>query len=82
MDIKTACIIVWLITICAPYIHSQRVEKPNYALKSHETLEISRIEITADESLVYLTIENRMEGGTFCADRNILLIDSDGERLK
>jgi len=61
---------------------SQTILQPNYALKSHETLEISKIEIRNDNTVIYLTIENRIEGGTFCADRNIYIINSEGEKLR
>lgn len=63
-------------------IFSQTYNQPNIALKSHETLEISKVEITAGKTVVYLTIENRIVEGNFCADRNIYLIDSDGQKLK
>jgi len=61
---------------------SQTILTPNSALKSHETLEISKIEITSGNTMIYLTIENRIEGGNFCADRNIYLIDPYGVKLK
>jgi hypothetical protein len=61
---------------------SQTILNPNYGLKSHETLEITRIEVSAEKTVVYLTIENRIENGTFCADRNIYLTDPSGTRLK
>lgn len=80
MGIKKVGIIVWLITICSTNIHSQTVEQPNYALKSHETLEITKVEITPVKTVVSLTIENRIEGGKFCADKNIFIIYPDGTR--
>jgi hypothetical protein len=63
-------------------IYSQTYTQPNIALKSHETLEISKVEINVQSTSVYLSIENRIAGGNFCADRNIYLICSDGSRLK
>jgi hypothetical protein len=75
-------IISCLITTYTISLHSQVIEQPNLALKSHETLGISKIEITSDKTVVFLTIENRIHGGSFCADRNIHIIDSEGERLK
>jgi len=53
---------------------------PNHALKSHETLEISKVEVTDRNTIVHLAIENRIEGGTFCADKRIYLVDSGGEK--
>jgi hypothetical protein len=63
-------------------IFSQTILQPNFALKSHETLEITKIEITSEKTTVYLRIENRIVGGSFCADKNIFLIYPDGSRMK
>lgn len=82
MEMKKVWIISCLLVICAIKSLSQTVEKPNYALKSHQTLEISRVEITPLKTVFYMIIENRIEGGSFCADRNIYLIDPEGEKLK
>jgi hypothetical protein len=51
-------------------------------LKSHETLVINRIDIASESTTFHLTIGNRIEGGTFCADRNIFIIHPDGTRTK
>ena len=61
---------------------SQTIIKPNYALKSHETLEISKIEITAQKTVIFLSVENRITGGYFCADKNIFILYPDGTRSK
>jgi hypothetical protein len=53
---------------------SQTILRPNFALKSHETLEISKIETTSEATVLYMSIENRISGGAFCADKNIFLI--------
>lgn len=55
---------------------------PNYGLKSHETLVIDRIERTGQSTVIYLTIENRREGGEFCVDRNTFIILPDGTRSR
>lgn len=62
--------------------YSQSFTQPNIGLKSHETLEISKVETASDKTVVFISIENRIEGGNFCADRNIYIIDSDGQKLK
>jgi hypothetical protein len=62
--------------------YTQTYIKPNYALKSHETLEISKIEITAQKTLIFLSVENRITGGYFCADKNIFILYPDGTRSK
>jgi hypothetical protein len=82
MKIIKIGLIVWFIITCTTYIHAQTFEKPNYALKSHETLEIRKIELTPEKTIVSLSVENRIVGGTFCADRNIFLTDPAGGKFK
>jgi hypothetical protein len=61
---------------------SQTIYAPNFALRSHETLEILRVDITAEKTVLYLEVENRINGGAFCADKNIFILYPDGTRLK
>jgi hypothetical protein len=61
---------------------SQTLIKPNYALKSHETLEISKIEISSQKTMIFLNVENRRTDGYFCADKNIFIIYPDGTRSR
>lgn len=61
---------------------SQSVVNPNYGLKSHETLVIKRIDAGSESTTLHLTIENRIEGGTFCADKNIYIVYPDGSEMK
>lgn len=61
---------------------SQTFIKPNFALKSHETLDIIKIEVKPERTIFYMNIENRIEGGNFCADENIYIIYPDGRRSK
>jgi len=82
MKIIRIGLIVWFIITWPIYILAQTFEKPNYALKSHETLEIRKIELTPEKTIVSLSVENRIVGGTFCADRNIFLTDPDVRKLK
>jgi hypothetical protein len=63
-------------------LSSQTLIDPNYSLKSHETLRIIKIELKPEAAIFYMSIENRIENGTFCADRNISLIYSDGKKSK
>jgi len=60
--------------------YSQTILKPNYGLKSHETLEIKKIECTSESTSVFLSIENRIQGGAFCADKNIYILYPDGTK--
>ncbi len=63
-------------------LYSQSFILPNYGMKSHETLEISKIEVSSGGTSFYMTIENRIQGGTFCVDKNTFLIYPDGTRSK
>ena len=63
-------------------LSSQTLIDPNYSLKSHETLRIIKIELKPEAAIFYMSIENRIENGTFCADRNISLIYPDGKKSK
>ncbi len=63
-------------------LYSQSFILPNYGMKSHETLEISKIEVSSGGTSFYMTIENRIPGGTFCVDKNTFLIYPDGTRSK
>jgi hypothetical protein len=75
--------ILALVFLLSPVLlFSQTVVAPNFAMKSHETLEIKKIEMTERNTVIYMTIENRIPGGYFCADRNIFIIYPDGTRSK
>ena len=63
-------------------IYSQTVNHPNSGLKSHETLEISKVVTTAQKTVIFLSVENRITGGYFCADKNIFIIYPDGTRSR
>ena len=58
----------------------QSFPAPNCALKSHETLNIIKIVSTEEKAEIYLEVENRIAGGTFCADKNIFIIYPDGTK--
>jgi hypothetical protein len=62
-------------------LQSQTITAPNSALKSHETLIIKKIEISGEKTEIYLSIENRITGGNFCADRKIYISCADGSRI-
>jgi hypothetical protein len=61
---------------------SQTLNNPNYAIKSHETLEIKKI-VTDEKSTTFrMSIENRIVGGTFCADKKIYVAYPDGSKVQ
>lgn len=62
--------------------YTQTITRPNYGLKSHETLEIKSIQLSRDKTVVNFSIENKIENGSFCADRNIYITDPAGTRIK
>lgn len=64
------------------FLNSQTVINPNYSLKSHETLNIVKIELKPEATIFYMSIENRIEGGSFCADKNIFIVSGDGKKIK
>jgi hypothetical protein len=83
MEIKKIGLTVWMIVIYMTNTHSQTIDKPNIALKSHETLEILKVEITQQAALIWFSVENRRNaGGSFCADKNIFIIYPDGTRSR
>jgi hypothetical protein len=72
---------VWFfLATCLVNLKSQPINHPNIGLKSHETLEISKIEITSQNTLIFLSIENMRTDGYFCADKNIFILYPDGTR--
>jgi hypothetical protein len=82
MRVKIAISVFFYFAASIVNIFSQTLNQPNIALKSHETLEILKVEITTQSTVIYLSVENRITGGKFCADKNIYLIYPDGSRLK
>ncbi len=57
---------------------SQVINKPIVVKKTHSTLNVDKIEITKTQTIVFLTIENKIQTGSFCADNNIILKNSNG----
>ena len=63
-------------------LFSQTITRPNFAMKSHETLELLKIDIQPGQTILFFSIENKIPGGNFCADKNISIIYPSGEKLK
>jgi hypothetical protein len=82
MKIKITISVLFFFMTCIENINSQTCNHPNIGLKSHETLEIPKVEITRQETVIYLSIENRIPEGYFCADKNIFIIYPDGTRSR
>jgi hypothetical protein len=80
---KTKILVSTFVFLLLPaLLSSQSFLQPNYGLKSHETLVINKIELSEKSATFYLSIENRINGGTFCADRNIYVLYPDGTRVR
>jgi hypothetical protein len=79
---KAVCIFIIGLFPSAGFSQITTLINPNYSLKSHETLEIIKIEAGSKATIFYMRIENRIAGGTFCADKNIYIIYPDGKRSK
>jgi hypothetical protein len=60
----------------------QEIARPNFAMKSHETLELLKVDIQPEKTILFFSIENKIPGGNFCADKNISIIYPTGEKLK
>ena len=78
---KSIIIFLLLLAISASGL-SQEISRPNFAMKSHETLELLKIDIQPGKTTLFLSIENRIPGGNFCADKNISIIYPSGGKVK
>jgi hypothetical protein len=78
---KQYIVLLSLLLSLTENISGQVITRPNFAMKSHETLELLKIDIQPDKTTLFLSIENRIAGGNFCADKNISIIYSSGEKM-
>lgn len=53
---------------------SQQLVYPNFALASHP-MKVTKISTSANKTIISLSIENQIEAGSFCADKNIFAQD-------
>src|SRR5450759_5485426 len=82
MNMKISISVWFFFAVCTINLSSQTYNQPNFGLRSHETLEISKVVTIAQKTIIFLTIENKITGGYFCADKNIFIIYPDGTRSK
>lgn len=59
--------------------YSQVYEKPNFSFSSHPTLDIERIELKEDRTMIYMSITNQRLGSSFCVDPDTYIRNSFGE---
>lgn len=77
-DMKTP-ILLLLFILYSSVTFSQVYKNPIAAKQSHPELEITKIQITDNETVVSLKVTNKLStGGWFCADKNIYLKSSKG----
>ena len=50
-------------------IQAQEINKPNFAVASHP-MTVDNISITSNQLIIDFTIENKVNGGNFCVDKN------------
>jgi hypothetical protein len=79
---KITCTLAICLFASDSFSQKQTLISPNYSLKSHETLEIKKIESGSKAIIFYMRLENRIAGGEFCGDKNIFLLYPDGKRSK
>ena len=82
MKIKITISVLFFLVTCFVNINSQTFNHPNIGLKSLETLEITKIDLSTQKTLIFLSVENRIADGYFCADKNIFILYPDGTRSK
>jgi hypothetical protein len=78
----TYSIIAGFFLLLSDLSFSQTFIQPNFGLKSHETLVINKVELTSTAATFFMSIENRIANGSFCADNNIFIVYPDGTRSK
>lgn len=74
--------IIILMIMMQAGVAAQTIFEPHYALKTPVTLNIISLEMTTRATVINLSVENRVDGGYFCADENSFLVTPDGVRLK
>jgi hypothetical protein len=83
MMVEKLYAVIFFFVAAVSNILCQTFQQPNIGLKSHETLELRKVEVYPERTVVSLSVENRRTaGGTFCADKNIYIIYPDGTKLK
>lgn len=82
MIIKTIIPVLFLLASNFAVLHAQIFNGPAVGLKNLQTMEVLRVELTGERTTVFLSVENRIKGGTYCADPNIFIINPDGSKLK
>lgn len=64
------------------FVSGQSHFEPNYALKRPPSLEIINIDLQKDATVLKLSIENMVDGGYFCIDKETYITCDAGIRFK
>jgi len=75
-------ILLAIIFLNCAIMNAQEIVLPNYGLKNPETIEVIRVRITGDQTLVDMSIQNQVRDGYFCIDENTFIECGDGVKLK
>lgn len=65
------CLFFLFVTI----VQAQVISKPNFAFASHPMI-IDEISFSSNQMMIKLTIQNQVNGGNFCVDKNIYVKDA------
>jgi len=63
-------------------LSAQEIVQPNYGLKNPETIEVIRIRMDGTQTMVDMSIQNRINNGYFCVDENTYLEYGNGIKMK
>jgi len=70
--------IVFIFLFYSFHSNAQMTKLPNQGMKSHLTLQITKIERTSIQTILELTVQNQTLNGWFCADKNIIITNAQG----
>jgi hypothetical protein len=82
MKVKITTLVLFFCATGIANVFSQTFNQPNTGLKSPETIEIRKVELSSDKTLISFSLENLRADGYFCADKNISIIYPDGSKIK
>lgn len=82
MNRKYIILTLVLLATLKGFVVAQAIFEPNYSLKTPETINIVSFETKQGSTVLNMSIENRIEGGYFCIDKNTYIITDQGERYK
>ncbi len=82
MQFKKIPAFIAIILLGCALLNAQEIMQPNYGLKNPETIEVIRIRLTGTETLVDMSIQNRVSNGYFCVDENTYLEYGNGVKMK